>query len=106
VASTGKAYLRGYDGDFLPPDLEEQAFLATRKPPMSDPEERPGRPGPDHYIDSGIRFTVILSQPRCGVPGAPGAGDAAFLAGQGRVTDGVTGTGAAAGIRESRNPHY
>jgi hypothetical protein len=29
-----------------------------------------------------------------------------FLAGQGRVTGGVTGTGAAAGIRESRNPHY
>jgi hypothetical protein len=29
-----------------------------------------------------------------------------FLAGQGRVSDGVTGTGAAAGIRQSRNPHY
>jgi hypothetical protein len=32
----GKAYLRGYDGDFLLPDLEEQAFLAARKPPMFD----------------------------------------------------------------------
>jgi ATP-dependent DNA helicase RecG len=36
VASTGKAYLRGYDGDFLLSDLEEQAFLAARKPPMFD----------------------------------------------------------------------
>lgn len=36
VASTGKAYLRGYDGDYLLSDLEEQAFLAGRKPPMFD----------------------------------------------------------------------
>lgn len=36
VASTGKAYLRGYDGDFLLSDLEEQAFPALRKPPMFD----------------------------------------------------------------------
>jgi ATP-dependent DNA helicase RecG len=41
VASTGKAYLRGYDGDFLLSDLEEQAFLAARKPP--DVRPRPGR---------------------------------------------------------------
>jgi len=32
----GKAYLRGYDGDFLLSDLDEQAFLAARKPPMFD----------------------------------------------------------------------
>jgi ATP-dependent DNA helicase RecG len=36
VASTGKSYIRGYDGDFLLSELEEQAFLAARKPPMFD----------------------------------------------------------------------
>lgn len=36
VASTGKAYIRGYDGGFLLSDIEEQAFLAARKPPMFD----------------------------------------------------------------------
>jgi ATP-dependent DNA helicase RecG len=36
VASTGKAYLRGYDGDFLLSGLEQQAFLSLRKPPMFD----------------------------------------------------------------------
>jgi ATP-dependent DNA helicase RecG len=36
VASTGKAYLRGYDGDFQLSHLEEQAFIAARRPPMFD----------------------------------------------------------------------
>jgi ATP-dependent DNA helicase RecG len=36
VATSGKAYIRGYDGDFLLSDLEDQAFLAARKPPMFD----------------------------------------------------------------------
>jgi ATP-dependent DNA helicase RecG len=36
VASTGKAYLRGYDGDFQLSHLEEQAFIAARKAPMFD----------------------------------------------------------------------
>lgn len=36
VASTGKSYIRGYDGDFLLSDIEEQAFLAARKPPLFD----------------------------------------------------------------------
>jgi ATP-dependent DNA helicase RecG len=36
VATSGKAYIRGYDGDFLLSDLEEQAFLAARRPPMFD----------------------------------------------------------------------
>jgi len=36
VASNGKSYIRGYDGDFLLSDVEEQAFLAGRKPPMFD----------------------------------------------------------------------
>jgi ATP-dependent DNA helicase RecG len=38
VASTGQAFLRGYDGDYRLSDLEEQAFLAGRKPPMFDRE--------------------------------------------------------------------
>jgi ATP-dependent DNA helicase RecG len=34
VAPSGKAYLRGYDGDFQLSHLEEQAFIiATREPP-------------------------------------------------------------------------
>jgi hypothetical protein len=36
VASTGKAYLRGYDGDFQLSHLEEQASIAARRPPMFD----------------------------------------------------------------------
>lgn len=36
VAATGKAYLRAYDGDFQLSHLEEQAFIAARKPPMFD----------------------------------------------------------------------
>ena len=36
VASTGKSYIRGYDGDFMLSAVEEQAFLAARKPPMFD----------------------------------------------------------------------
>lgn len=36
VAGSGKAYIRGYDGDFLLSDIEEQAFLAARRPPMFD----------------------------------------------------------------------
>ncbi len=33
---TGKAYLRGYDGDYLLSALEEQAFLSARSAPMAD----------------------------------------------------------------------
>ncbi|MET8877712.1 ATP-binding protein [Nocardia sp. NPDC004604] len=36
VSSTGAAYLRGYDGDFRMSALEEQAFLASRLPPLFD----------------------------------------------------------------------
>lgn len=36
VTGSGKAYLRGYDGDFELSALEEQAFLAARQPPMFD----------------------------------------------------------------------
>ncbi|MFI6910244.1 ATP-binding protein [Nonomuraea sp. NPDC050394] len=36
VTASGTAYLRGYDGDFPLSDLEEQAFLAARKPPLFD----------------------------------------------------------------------
>lgn len=36
VASTGKAYLRAYDGDFELSRLEEQAFIAARRQPVFD----------------------------------------------------------------------
>ncbi|MDQ1306947.1 MAG: ATP-dependent helicase RecG [Actinomycetota bacterium] len=36
VASTGIAYLRGYDGDFALSTVEEQGFLAARTPPHFD----------------------------------------------------------------------
>ncbi|MEU0567510.1 ATP-binding protein [Nonomuraea sp. NPDC005983] len=36
VTASGKAYLRGYDGDFQLSALEEQAFLAARHPPAFD----------------------------------------------------------------------
>ncbi len=36
VASTGKAYIRGYDGDYELSDLEMQAFLAQRSQPHFD----------------------------------------------------------------------
>jgi ATP-dependent DNA helicase RecG len=36
IASSGESYLRGYDGDYRLSDLEEQAFLAARRPPLFD----------------------------------------------------------------------
>jgi ATP-dependent DNA helicase RecG len=36
VTSTGAAYLRGYDGDFRLSAVEEQGFLAARRPPLFD----------------------------------------------------------------------
>ncbi|MGO1055316.1 ATP-binding protein [Crossiella sp. CA198] len=36
VSATGKAYLRGYDGDYQLSELEEQAFLANRETPRFD----------------------------------------------------------------------
>jgi ATP-dependent DNA helicase RecG len=36
ITSSGESYLRGYDGDYRMSDLEEQAFLAARKPPLFD----------------------------------------------------------------------
>ena len=47
VASTGESYLRGYDGDYRLSDLEEQAFLAARKPPMFDRAPVPGSTAAD-----------------------------------------------------------
>lgn len=38
VASSGTAYLRGYDGDFELSDLEVQGFLSSRRPPHFDRE--------------------------------------------------------------------
>lgn len=36
IASSGESFLRGYDGDYRMSDLEEQGFLAARKPPLFD----------------------------------------------------------------------
>ncbi|RJO72361.1 transcriptional regulator [Nocardia panacis] len=36
VSATGTAYLRSYDGDFPMSELEEQAFLTSRCPPLFD----------------------------------------------------------------------
>jgi predicted HTH transcriptional regulator len=36
VTATGTSYLRGYDGDYPLSDLEEQGFLAARRPPLFD----------------------------------------------------------------------
>jgi ATP-dependent DNA helicase RecG len=36
IASTGKAYFRVHDGDFVLSEVEEQAFLAQREPPPFD----------------------------------------------------------------------
>jgi ATP-dependent DNA helicase RecG len=36
LSATGAAYLRAYDGDYRLSDLEEQAFLAQRHPPLFD----------------------------------------------------------------------
>ena len=36
ITSSGQSYLRGYDGDYRMSDLEKQAFLAARKPPLFD----------------------------------------------------------------------
>lgn len=36
IASSGESFLRGYDGDYRLSDLEEQAFLAARRPPLFD----------------------------------------------------------------------
>ncbi|MEU7990183.1 ATP-binding protein [Streptosporangium canum] len=41
VTATGASYVRGYDGDFELSDLEKQAFLAGRQPPMFDRETVP-----------------------------------------------------------------
>lgn len=52
VAASGRAYLRGYDGDYLLSDLEEQAFLAARNPPMFDRKPVEGASASD--LDPGL----------------------------------------------------
>ncbi len=42
VAATGRAYLRGYDGDYELSALEEQAFMLQRRTPRFDREPVPG----------------------------------------------------------------
>ena len=47
VTSSGRSYMRGYDGDFMLSDLEEQAFLASRKQPAFDRRPVPGSSAED-----------------------------------------------------------
>ena len=42
VISSGKAYLRSYDGDFELSQVEEQAFIANRTTPVFDQQAVPG----------------------------------------------------------------
>jgi ATP-dependent DNA helicase RecG len=57
VTSTGDSYLRGFDGDYRLSDLEEQAFLAARKPPMFDRVPVPGSTAAD--LDEELVATFI-----------------------------------------------
>ena len=66
VASTGKAYLRAYDGDFQLSHLEEQAFIAARRPPMFDrvPVEGAGFPDLDPELVGAYTESVWRHEPR------------------------------------------
>jgi ATP-dependent DNA helicase RecG len=59
VASTGKAYIRAYDGDFLLSAVEEQAFLAARKPPMFD--RLPVEDGTESDLDEDLVESFVAS---------------------------------------------
>lgn len=60
IAPSGEAYLRGYDGDFRLSDLEEQAFLAQRRPPAFDrvPVSGATRSDLDHELVVGFLSNV------------------------------------------------
>ncbi|MQY26690.1 ATP-binding protein [Nocardia aurantia] len=62
VTATGAAYLRGYDGDFHMSALEEQAFLAARRPPLFDriPVSDSSRGDLDEELVDGFARTVRL----------------------------------------------
>ncbi len=60
VASTGKAYLRGYDGDYLLSALEEQAFLSARSAPMADRQPVPDATPEDLDPDLVEAFTASI----------------------------------------------
>ena len=95
VASTGESYLRGYDGDYRLSDLEEQAFLAARKPPMFDRAPVPGSTTAD--LDREL-VAAFVSTVRDRDPSGLGRfdGDAELLARAG-VTTG-DGTPTVAGV--------
>lgn len=62
--STGRAYLRSYDGDYALSELEEQAFIANRSAPRFDQEPVPGASAEDldaELVDSYYRTSVELS---------------------------------------------
>lgn len=57
--ASGTAYMRGYDGDFPLSNLEEQAFLAARKPPLFDRQPVPGATYED--LDSDLVAAFLRS---------------------------------------------
>ncbi|MEU1503934.1 crosslink repair DNA glycosylase YcaQ family protein [Kitasatospora sp. NPDC005748] len=69
VRSTGKAYLRSYDGDYEISQIEEQAFLANRETPKFDispvPEAGRGDLNPDlvaAYLETCKRSSSSLAR--------------------------------------------
>lgn len=57
VATTGKAYLRAYDGDYELSDLEVQAFIANRDHPRFDRQTVAGAGAAD--LDPGLVATYV-----------------------------------------------
>ncbi|GAB6903684.1 hypothetical protein JCM9957A_67760 [Kineosporia succinea] len=51
VTSSGKAYLRSYDGDYELSQVEEQTFIANRSTPMFDQQVVPGATRNDLHPD-------------------------------------------------------
>jgi ATP-dependent DNA helicase RecG len=66
VMATGKAHLRAYDGDFQLSHLEEQAFIAARKPPMFDraPVEGAILSDLDQQLTDAYAESVYRNEPR------------------------------------------
>jgi ATP-dependent DNA helicase RecG len=60
ITSSGESYLRGYDGDYRLSDLEEQAFLAARKPPLFDRAPVPDSAADDLDHELVTAFTATV----------------------------------------------
>jgi ATP-dependent DNA helicase RecG len=65
INAGGPAYLRGYDGDYRLSVIEEQGFLAARKPPRFDCQPVHGS-RPDHLDDGLLHSFLSLVRERDG----------------------------------------